>query len=79
MRHICSVCDKRLKPIAVIDEAYYRECDWCLGEVCPTCSDLDDDTGLVKCWDCMEQAVIDVNNGRPAKEPLIYTTIITRE
>lgn len=67
----CSDCGKRMKPIAIIDERYYHGCDWCLEEFCDNCCEVDEDTGLCKCHDCIEQALIDARNGREPQEPII--------
>ncbi len=67
----CSDCNKRLKPTDIIQgERFYHECDWCLQEFCDNCCERDDDTGLTKCNSCIEQAVIDKNNGRVPAEPM---------
>ena len=69
-QHKCSVCGKRIKPMAIIqDERFYHECDWCLEEVCDDHCEIDDD-GKCKCQDCIEQECIDIRNGRKAKEPI---------
>ncbi len=68
----CSDCNKRLKPMAIIQgERFYYECDWCLEEFCDNCCTVDEDTGLCKCNTCAEQEIIDVRNGREAKKPMV--------
>ncbi len=68
----CTVCNKKLTPTDIIHgERFYHECDWCLQTVCEEHSDIDEEAGTCKCTDCITQAIIDKENGRIPKSPMI--------